>query len=127
MILVDTDVLIEFRKGDPRAKQWLASLGSQPVPVPGMVAIELIIGSRDKAELARSQKFVNTLDVQWHDVQDHILAYQLIGQYRLSSGLSLQDYIVAAQAISRNADLYSFNLRHFNAISGLKVQAPYIR
>jgi predicted nucleic acid-binding protein len=127
VILVDTDVLIEFRRGDPRAVEWIASQGDVPLPIPGVVALEFVVGSRDGVELQRAKRFIGVLDVQWHDVADQALAYDLIGRYRLRTGLGLSDFLIAAQALNRKATLYSFNLKHFGAIEGLDIRAPYPR
>lgn len=37
------------------------------------------------------------------------------------------DFLIAAQALNRNATLYTFNLKHFGAIPGLDARAPYAR
>lgn len=78
-------------------------------------------------ELARSQRFVETLEVIWPTDADCELAYRLILKHRLSSGLGLGDFIIAAQCINKNAKLLTFNLKHFKAVTGLTVEQPYAR
>lgn len=104
----------------------MASLPSTP-PIPGIVAIEFLVGSRNRLELERSRRFIDSLDVCWHTPRDNELAYRLVTQYRLSTGIGLSDYLIAAQAINLGATLYTFNLRHFGAINGLDVRPPYQR
>ena len=55
------------------------------------------------------------------------MAYDLVVRHRLSTGLGLADFLIAAQALDRGATLYTFNLKHFRAIPGLNAQAPYPR
>ena len=50
MILLDTDVMIDLLRQYPPAVEWLDSLGSEEIILPGFVAMELIQGCRDKAE-----------------------------------------------------------------------------
>jgi predicted nucleic acid-binding protein len=47
MLLLDTDVLIDCLRGMPAAKLWLASAAGEAFGVPGVVAMELLVGSRD--------------------------------------------------------------------------------
>jgi predicted nucleic acid-binding protein len=126
MILLDSDLLIEVQRGQAKAALWLNGL-MEPVALPAPVAWELMFGSRDKNELAKAQRFLSSFDVEPLTSADSTLVEQLIGQYRLSTGLSLPDYLIAAQALNRQATLYTFNLRHYQAISGLDARAPYTR
>jgi predicted nucleic acid-binding protein len=48
----------------------------------------------------------------------------LIAAHRLSTGLSLPDFLIAAQAIHHSTTLFTFNLKHFAAIPGLDAKAP---
>ena len=47
--------------------------------------------------------------------------------YFLSHGLGGFDALIATTAIGQAVTLYTFNHRHFRAITGLKFEAPYIR
>jgi len=47
--------------------------------------------------------------------------------YRLTSALSIPDYLITAMALARSARLYTFNLRHFQIMAGLDAQEPYAR
>ena len=127
LTLVDTDVLIYFRRGTPEAGAWWSGLGTSIPTVPGMVAMEFIGGSLNGQQLERARRFLNTLAVLWHDEKDHRLAYDLMLKHRLSSGLSVADFLIAAQALNRQATLYTFNLKHFGAIPGLDARTPYKR
>jgi len=53
MILFDTDAAIELTAGGTKAGEFLKSLDSPTLPIPGVVAMELLIGSRDRRELDR--------------------------------------------------------------------------
>ena len=61
------------------------------------------------------------------DAADSGLGLSLVKQHSLSTGLSLADFLIAAQALNRGAILYTFNLKHFGAIPGLDARAPYVR
>ena len=125
--LVDTDVLIDILRGTPAAHAWLTSMPATTFAIPGVVAMELLIGCRNQAELRRVQQFLNTFTIAWTETVECVRAYELLATHRLTSGLSIPDCLVAAMALVRSATLYTFNLRHFRVIAGLDVQEPYAR
>ena len=125
--LIDTDVLIDILRGTPPAQAWLISMPATTFAIPGMVAIELLIGCRNQPELRRVQQFLNTFNIAWTEAVECAHAYDLLAAHRLTSGLNIPDSLVAAMALTRSATLYTFNLRHFRIIAGLDVQEPYAR
>lgn len=127
MNLLDTDVMIEIQKGSPNAVAWLKSAAATLVSVPATVALEMILGSRDKAELRRADHFLDGFDVLSFAKEDYEKAYAMVKLYKLTTGLGLADFLIAAQALNRQATLYTFNLKHFGAIPGLDARPPYLR
>lgn len=126
MSLVDSDVLIEVLRASTAAVEWLKEYKGD-LALPAAVAWELLIGSRNARELGKTEKFLSRFRVEEIDAQDSTLTRSLIVAHSRSSGLSVPDYLVAAQAINRSSTLFTFNLRHFRVIPGLDVQAPYER
>src|SRR6266446_1978279 len=53
MVLVDTDVLVDCLRGTAPAKEWLARASAEVLGIPGVVAMELVIGCRNQGELHR--------------------------------------------------------------------------
>ncbi len=56
MVLIDTDVLIEISRARVEAGLFLRNLGSASVLISSVVAMEFLIGSRDRQELQRAAK-----------------------------------------------------------------------
>lgn len=127
MILVDTDVLVDCLRGTLPARNWLEQAGAEVLGIPGIVAMELLVGCRNGAELARVQQFLGTFPVVWPEAIEFALAYELLAAHRLTSGLSIPDCVIAAMSLHRNARLCSFNAKHFQIIPGIDVQEPYSR
>lgn len=125
--LLDTDVLVDCLRGWPAAEQWLRECATEPFAIPGPVAMELICGCPNQGELERTKDFLSRFAVLWPGEEEFALAYELLLEHRLSSGLSIPDCIIAAQALKRAARLHSFNQKHFDCIAGLDVQPPYVR
>lgn len=127
MVIIDTDVLIEYLRGSPAAKDWLTTLDDEAFGIPGVVAMELLIGCRNQSELQQVQRFLNSFTITWPEASEFEHSYRLLLAHRLSIGLSIPDALIAAMALSRGARLYTFNLKHFQIIPGLDVQQPYRR
>jgi predicted nucleic acid-binding protein len=127
MILLDTDVLIECLRGTAAARTWLQQATAETFQIPGVAAMELVMGCRDHADLDRIQKFLNTFTIIWPEAPEFAQAYDLLIGHRLNSGLSIPDCLIAATALNRGARLYTFNLKHFQVVHGLDVQQPYTR
>ena len=127
MNFIDTDVLVDCLRGTTAAHAWLEQLAEQPSAVPGVAAMELLMGCRDRADLERIQRFLATFEVIWPEASEFAAAYGLLLTHRLSSGLDIPDCLIAATALARSARLYTFNLRHFQVVPGLNVERPYSR
>ena len=127
MILLDTDILVDVLRGNESAKSWLQSLETESFGIPGMVARELVMGCRDRADLQRIEKLLKRFKVIWHEANEFARAYDLLASHRLASGLSIPDCLIAAMALARDAQLYTFNSRHFALVPGLRVREPYSR
>ncbi len=127
MILLDSDVLIEVERAAPLAIQWISSAATSDAAVPGIVALELMMGARNGVELARIEKFVGSFRVIGLSESDCDMALRLVRRHRLSTGLGLPDYLIAAQAIRLGATVVTFNRKHFGAIPELDVQVRYSR
>ena len=89
--------------------------------------MELLAGSNNQADLQRTGKFIDSFEVAWPEAAEFARGYELLSMHRLASGLSIPDCLIAAMALTRSARLYTFNLKHFQIISGLAVQVPYAR
>lgn len=126
MLLLDSDFVIEIQRGSADAANWLAST-TEELGLPAPVAWEILYGSRNKAELRKSNQFLTSFNVISVSPADSALVESLIISHVLSSGLSLADFLIAAQAISRNATLVTFNIKHFKVLPNLDVLVPYQR
>ena len=57
-MLFDTDVIIDFLRGDVVAKKTLNSVPKNERMISSITAMELIIGARDKNEARQLRKFI---------------------------------------------------------------------
>jgi hypothetical protein len=121
-VLIDSDVLIWFARGNLQATAALNTLTDSYISA--VSYMELVQGCRNKAELKVLQRAFksNRHDVLpvTHEISD--LAIELVEQYALSHSLYLADALIAATALSHDLVLLSANDKHFSAIKGLKLR-----
>ena len=127
MVLVDTDVMVDCLRGTAPSREWLQRASTEALGLPGVVAMELLIGCRNRAEIQHLQRFLDTFSIVWPDTNEFARAYELLAEHRLTSGLGIPDCLVAAMALVRKARLYTFNSKHFRVIPGVDAQEPYSR
>lgn len=121
-VIVDSDILILVSRNDQTAISFVASLErTRGIAISAVSAFELVIGSRNKADLVAITKFLS----RFHNI--HIgediseKAFKLLERYRLSHGLLMADALIAATALVNNLELATQNKKDFRYITGLKL------
>ncbi len=122
MKLLDTSVAVDHLRGEEVAVTLLRGLIGEEVPVLAseVVRFELLAGVRD-SELEAIERFFTALS--WVPVGEEIA--RIAGALRRlhgppHSGIDDADYLIAATAISLEADLLTTNVRHFPMLEGLR-------
>jgi len=123
--LVDTDVLIDYLRGSRASAQWLSGRRQEPLEIPAIVAMELLVGCRNRNEQSRLETFLSSYALVWPEQDDFRDAYRLLETSHLSNKAGISDCLIAAMAIRRSAVLYSFNLKHYRPFTDLTVKSPY--
>ena len=122
--LLDSDILVEYLRNHPQALDYVDTLeGNLLISV--ITVAELIAGARNQAERQSLELFLSALEVV---PLDYAIAKQgglYRQQYKQSHGTGLDDALIAATAVQSNAQLVTFNRRHFPMIPNLQV--PYQR
>lgn len=121
MILCDTNILIEFYKGNSVIVQELQKIGLSNLCISTITAGELYFGSRDKRELGQIKMNLALLSQIPLDVDISGRFLTLLEEYALSHRLSVPDALIAASALSQNIPLYTLNLKDFRFISNLQL------
>jgi predicted nucleic acid-binding protein len=124
-MLLDTDVMVDVLRGFPAAVAWLNTLGSTPVGLPGLVAMELLQGCRDLAEQQRVEGELRRFTLHWPTEADCLRALGDFAAYRLSHNLGVLDALIGETAIGLARPLATFNIKHYGVISALKTIQPY--
>jgi predicted nucleic acid-binding protein len=119
-VLVDTDILIWYLRGNDNAQRFLDEQDGFSVSV--ITYMELVQGMRNQAEL-------RTLRGQLRDWQTPVLpiteaishrAAYYVEQHFLSHSLRLADALIAATAVEYGSTLATANSKHYQIIDDLE-------
>ena len=124
MILVDTNIFIEFYKNNPVICKMLERIDLQKIAVSDVVCAELYFGARNKQELVNIVSDMEKLTVLSLFPTISKLAVDLVKQHCLSHKLRLPDAQIAATALFYNAELFTLNRKDFAYIPNLKLYEP---
>ncbi|WP_342669196.1 type II toxin-antitoxin system VapC family toxin [Curvibacter gracilis] len=121
--LIDSDVLIWLARGHPGAARHLSTI--RPWRISIITYMELAQGCRNKTELGRLKKGLTARATEVHPLTPAISMYaaELIDSLALSHGLRLADALIAATALEQGLTLLSANVRHFEPVTGLDLEA----
>lgn len=121
MILCDTNILIEFYRGNAEIISELQAIGLANLSVSAVTSGELYYGARDKRELEIMKKHLSLLNQIPLDADISNQFLSLLETYALSHRLSVPDALIAATALTRQTPLYTLNVRDFQFISDIKL------
>jgi predicted nucleic acid-binding protein len=124
-MLLDTDVMIDFLRGFPAAVSWLGTLGTTPIGLPGLVAMELIQGCQSLAEQRHVENELLRFQLHWPTSADCARALTDFSGYHLSHNLGLLDALIGETAVGLAITLATFNIKHYSVIPGLQTIQPY--
>ena len=120
-ILCDTDVIIEYFKGNQKTKATFEELQTKEFAISAITLMELFYGARNKRELVKIKKALKSFDILLIDENITQIAIELIEKYSKSHGLKIPDALIATTAISYKMLLWTYNIKDFRFIAQLRV------
>lgn len=122
-MIIDSDILIWYFRGDAAARRFLARVPFPERTVSALTVMELVQGCRDLREARDTAIFVSeNLSVVIHpDEAISRQAIRLLELHAQRSGLRVVDALIAATALESRVALATANVRHYRAITGLSV------
>jgi len=122
ILLLDTDVLIDFLRSRAEAVGYLEGLLAPPF-ISAVTVAELYAGVREGTERQSLENLVNKLKVISVSREIAVRGGLFRRDYFRSHGVGIIDAIIAATAEAENAVLVTFNKKHFPMLA--KVFVPY--
>ncbi len=117
-IVLDTNVLIEILKGNQNTIKKIHSLKAN-FYISAISIMELFYGALNKQELKKIEQFVALFNKIEIDEEISKQATTLIKTYAKSHALDIPDSIIAATALSKNAILFTYNIKDFRYIKNI--------
>src|SRR5438067_3689256 len=111
-LLIDTDVLIDYLRGQAEAVSYLESL-TESLLVSVITLAELYAGVRAGAERTKLDEFIRAFEITLVDREVAIRGGLYRRDYMKSHQVGLADALIAATAEHRQAALVTLNSKHF--------------
>ena len=123
MIMIDSDVLIWYMKGNAKANKVIESLNSFSISV--VTYMELVQGMRNKRELTLLRTALRKWNAKILFINEDISAKAmfLVEQHYLSNLLFLADALIASTAISNGVKLLTGNTKHYKIIKNIELES----
>jgi predicted nucleic acid-binding protein len=118
-VLVDTDVLIDYLRGNDKAVTFIDKFSSHII-LSSIVVAELYAGVKGTNELSVLNNFVSLFRIVSIDSDIAKAGGLYKRDFGKSHGVGLADAILAATADKENAKLKTLNVKHYPMIKGLK-------
>lgn len=118
-MIVDTDVLIWYLRGNNKAK--LAIEKNVPFSISVVTYMELIQGMKDKIELRKFQKQIQLWNIDIVQVNKEISSRAMfyVQEYALSHSMMLTDALIAATTVQNSETLLTANDKHYKFIPNI--------
>lgn len=123
-MLVDTDVLIDFLRGLPEARDFVRDLPVDTA-ISAITVAELHVGVRDGGERTALQGMLETFRILSLDAEIASRGGLLRRDFGRSHGVGLNDALIAATTEVHGLKLASLNLKHYPMLTAEQVFAPY--
>lgn len=121
-MLIDTDVLIWYMRGNDKAYQVIENLDNFFISV--VTYMELVQGLRNKKELNHLRKAIHGWNAQILYVSEEISAKAMfyVEQHFLSHSMQLADALIGTTAIAYGFPILTGNDKHYKAMKDLKIK-----
>jgi len=118
MIFLDTNILIEYLKGN---RVPIASYNFDELFISDIVVMELYQGARSKSDLNFIIKEIAYFKVLKTNDEIVKLATALVKAFNLSHNMKMMDALIASTVMVYDIKLMSFNRKDFRYIDGVKL------
>lgn len=124
-MLVDTNIFVDFLKGNLNAKKFIE--GEKNLSTSILTLMEVVAGLPKKNQIKSFEKFLNDAQIKVLQINETISskAYSIFTQFHYQINMNTPDALIAATAIVYHEKLITLNTKHFLKITDLTVIKPY--
>ena len=121
-MIIDTDVLIWYLRGNPLAGLFVED--HIPFSVSAITYMELVQGMRDKEEFRKFQRQFKKWKTEVVHIDQEISSRAIfyVQEYGLSQSMKLADALIAATAVQNSELLATANDKHYRFIPNIEIK-----
>ena len=121
MMLIDTDVIIWYMRGNLTARETIAKHREFTISV--VTYMELVQGMRNKNELAVLRKALKSWSTKIIYITEEISSKAMfyVEQHYLNHSMQLADALIGATAVSHGIPLLTGNAKHYKIVKDIKL------
>jgi predicted nucleic acid-binding protein len=121
-MLVDTDVLIWYLKGNNDARQEIEALPGFFISV--VTYMELVQGMRNKRELTALRRALRFWGAKVLYISEDISTKAMfyVEQHYLSHSMQLADALIGATAVANGLGLLTANTKHYRVLKDISIK-----
>ncbi|GHU32093.1 ribonuclease VapC [Betaproteobacteria bacterium] len=121
-MIIDTDVLIWYFRGNEKAKAAISK--AVPFSVSTISVMELMQGARNKAEQKAMNRQLRAWGVNIIHIGEaiSIRATQYISDFALGHSMTATDALIAGTVVESGDKLLTANTKHFECVPGMALQ-----
>jgi predicted nucleic acid-binding protein len=121
-MVIDTDVLIWYMKGNKKAYKIIENLNNFYISV--VTYMELVQGMRDKNELNNLRRALHAWNskILYISEEVSVKAMFFVEQHYLSHSIQLADALIGATAISHGLPILTGNDKHYKILKDLQIK-----
>jgi tRNA(fMet)-specific endonuclease VapC len=123
LIVVDTDVVIDFFNGlSPGAEVMSKLISGQEVALTSISVFELYAGIEGKRRLSQIETLIQGVTILPLDVIEAVIAGKIYTQLKSKGQLvGTHDILIAATCVANTLPLYTKNVAHFLRMEDIQV------
>ena len=121
-MIIDTDVLIWYLRGNEKAFKTIENLESFSISV--VTYMELVQGMRNKKELNNLRQALHTWNATILYITEEISAKAMfaVEQHFLSHSMEIADALIGSTAVAHGLPLLTGNDKHYKIMKGVQIK-----
>ena len=122
--LIDSDILIDYLRGQERARVFLLEASRETVLWISIISVVEIYSGKEMENLIKANRvdeFLSNFEIVWLSPS----VARRAGELRRNYQGPFADMIIAASALEYNLGLATRNIKHFNTIKNIKLIDSY--
>ena len=121
MVIIDTNIVIEFYKGNIDVKQKCQDIGEFDLLISDVTVAEFYFGTLNKQEFPKIKKHIERFPVLHINEEISKTMAQLMETFCLSHHPYMGDMLIDATALYYDIPVYTLNVKDFKHIPNLQI------